>query len=385
MFLNALKLVFSASLFNIEYIVIWCFDDVMLKTSCWHKMRQILSFHSSLSSSNDEWFNTSLSASDEKSQLFNIEFIVVWCFDDVMLKISRWRKMRQILLFQSFLSIIDNEQFNASSSASDEKSQCSEFHFRSKVISLKFLYVNAATQITSSTDEHNKTIIFITFTDSTTFRLMLKQTFDDIESQSHLLLISHHRKMSHKANLSLSCKISSSLIIFSDDRSISLKVCWEECRILIDSELLSFSLVSSWNSRSLLNSNIMNSTWYKKYVFYHSSSSCESFNALINDAEQVSAYESDNENSQMQYLSQVNILTDERNRTVIFVITTDCTSFRLMLKQTFNDSQMQYFFEADIVTSSTETSIFVSKNEHLTCLNLKSICQETINLFVSYH
>jgi len=67
-------------------------------------------------------------------------------------------------------------------SAFDKKSQCSEFHFRSKVISLKFLYMNAATQITSSTDEHDKTIIFIIFTDCTKFHLMLKQTFNDIES-----------------------------------------------------------------------------------------------------------------------------------------------------------------------------------------------------------
>ena len=85
-------------------------------------MRQILSFHSSLSTSDDEQFNVSSSAFDEKSQLFNIESIVVWCFDNIMLKISRWRKMRQILLFQSFLSIIDDEWFNASLSASDEKS-----------------------------------------------------------------------------------------------------------------------------------------------------------------------------------------------------------------------------------------------------------------------
>ena len=122
LFLDALKFIFSASLFNIEYIVIWCFDNVMLKTSRWHKMRQILSFHSSLSTSDDEQFNVSSSAFDEKSQLFNIESIVVWCFDNIMLKTSRWRKMRQILLFQSFLSIIDDEWFNASLSASDEKS-----------------------------------------------------------------------------------------------------------------------------------------------------------------------------------------------------------------------------------------------------------------------
>jgi len=87
----------------------------------------------------------------------------------------------------------------------------------------------------------------------------------------------------------------------------------------------------------------------------------------------------------MQYLSQVNILTDERDRIIIFVTTTNCTSFRLMLKQTFNDSQMQYLSQVNIVTSSTETLVFVSKDEHLTCLNLKSICQETINSLVSYH
>ena len=216
-----------------------------------------------------------------------------------MSKTSRWCKTRQILSFQSLLSITDDEWFNASSSASDEKSQCSEFHFRSKVISLKFLYVNAATQITFSTDDHDKIVIFVTYTDC----LTLKQTFDDIESRSHLSFISRHWKMSHEANSLLSCKISSSLIILSDDRFISLKVCWNERRILIDSELISSSLMSSWDSRSSLNSNIMNSTWYKKYVLYRSSSSCESFNASINDAKQVSAYESDNENSQMQYLS----------------------------------------------------------------------------------
>ncbi len=129
----------------------------------------------------------------------------------------------------------------------------------------------------------------------------------------------------------------------------------------------------------------MNSTWYKKYVFYRSSSLCESFNALINDAEQVSAYESDNENSQMQYLSQVNILTDERDKIIIFITTTDCTSFRLTFKQTFNDSQMQYLFQVNIITSLTETSVFANKDEHLTCLNLKSICWKTINSLVSYH
>ncbi len=129
----------------------------------------------------------------------------------------------------------------------------------------------------------------------------------------------------------------------------------------------------------------MNSTWYKKYVLYHSSLSCESFNALINDAEQVSAYESDNENSQMQYLFQVDILIDERNKTVIFVIITDCTSFHLMLKQTFNDSQMQYLFQVNIVASLTETSVFASKDEHLTCSNLKSVCQETISSLVLYY
>ncbi len=90
--------------------------------------------------------------------------------------------MRQILLSQSFLSIIDDEQFNASSSAFDEKSQCSEFHFKLKVINLKFLYMNAVTQITSLIDKNDKTVIFITYTDCTTFHLMLKQTFNDIES-----------------------------------------------------------------------------------------------------------------------------------------------------------------------------------------------------------
>ena len=167
----------------------------------------------------------SSSASDERSQLFNIEFIVVWCFDDVMSKTSRWLKMRQILSSQSSLNIIDDEWFNASSSAFDEKSQCSEFHFRSKVISLKFLYVNAATQITFSTDERDRTIIFITFTDCTMFHLTFKQTFDDIESWSRLSLISRRRKMLHETNSSLSRKISSLLIIFSDDRFISSKVC----------------------------------------------------------------------------------------------------------------------------------------------------------------
>ncbi len=214
---------------------------------------------------------------------------------------------------------------------------------------------------------------------------MLKQTFDDIESWSRLSFISCRRKMSHEVNSLFSCKILSSLIILSDDKSISSKVRWERRRILIDSELLSSSLVSSWDSRFSLDLNIMNSTWYKKYVFYHSSSSCESFDALINDAEQVSAYESDNENSQMQYLSQVNISIDERDRTVIFVTTTDCTSFHLTLKQTFHDSQMQYLSQVDIVTSSTETSIFMSKDEHLTCSNLKSVCRETISSLVSYH
>ncbi len=174
------------------------------------------------------------------------------------------------------------------------------------------------------------------------FHLTFKQTFDDIESWSRLSLISRHWKMLHEANSLFSRKISSSLIILSDDRFISSKVCWEKRRILTDSKLLSSSLVSSWSSRSSLDLNIMNSTWYKKYVLYRSSSSCESFDASINDAEQVSAYEFDNENSQMQYLSQVNISTDERDRTVIFVTTTDCISFRLMFKQTFNDSQMQY-------------------------------------------
>ena len=191
--------------------------------------------------------------------------------------------------------------------------------------------------------------------------------------------------MSHETNSSLSRKISSSLIIFSDDRFISSKVRWKRRRILIDSELLSSSLVSSWDLRSSLDLNIMNSTWYKKYVLYCSSSSCESFDASINDAEQVSAYESDNENSQMQYLSQVDILTDERDRTVIFVTTTNCTSFRLTLKQTFNDSQMQYFSQVNIVTSSTETSILASKDERLTCSNLKSVCWETISSLVLYH
>jgi len=385
LFLNALKLVFSASFFNIEYIIIWCFDDVMLKTSRWCKMRQILSSHLILSTSDDKWFNASSSASDEKSQLFNIESIVVWCFDDVMLKTSRWCKMRQILSSQSFLSITDDEQFNASSSASDKKSQCFEFYFKLKVISLKFLYVNAATQITFSIDEHDRTIIFITYTNCTTFRLTFKQTFNDIESRSRLSLIFRCWKMSYEANSSFSCKISSLLIIFSDDRFISSKVCWDERKILTDSDLISFSLMNSWSLRSSLNLNIMNSTWYKKYVFYHSSSSCESFDASINDAKQVSAYESDNKNSQMQYLSQVDILTDERNRIIIFVTTTDCTSFCLMLKQTFNDSQMQYLSQVNIVTSSIETSVFASKDERLTCSNLNSVCQETINSLTSYH
>ncbi len=269
-------------------------------------------------------------------------------------------------------------------------------------------------------------IIFITFTDCTTFHLMLKQTFDDIESWSHLSLIFRCWKMSHEANSSLSHKISSSLIISSDDKSISLKVHWDKRRILINSELLSSSLMSSWSSRSSLDSNIMNSTWYKKYVFYRSSSSCKSFDVSINDAKQVSAYESDNENSQMQYFSQVNISiderdkiiifitttdctmfrltlkqtfndsqmqylfqvnisTDERNKTVIFITTTDCTMFHLTLKQTFNDSQMQYFSSVNIVTSSTETSVFASKDEHLTCSNLKSVCWKIINSLISYH
>ncbi len=214
---------------------------------------------------------------------------------------------------------------------------------------------------------------------------MLKQTFNDIESQSCLSFISCHRKMLHEVNSSLSCKISSSLIIFSDDKSISLKVHWNERRILINNELILSSLMSSWDLRSSLNLNIMNSTWYKKYVFYHSSSSCESFNALINDAKQVSAYESDNENSQMQYLSQVDILIDERDKIIIFVTITNCTSFHLTLKQTFNDSQMQYLSQVDIVTLSTETSVFTSKDEHLTCSNLKSVCWEIINSLVSYH
>ncbi len=192
-------------------------------------------------------------------------------------------------------------------------------------------------------------------------------------------------KMSHEVNSSLSRKISLSLNIFSDDRFISSKVHWNERKILIDSKLISFNLMSSWDSRFSLNLNIMNSTWYKKYVLYHSSSSCESFDALINDAKQVSAYKSDNENSQMQYLSQVNISIDERDRIIIFVTTTDCTSFRLMLKQTFNDSQMQYLFQVNIVTSLIETSVFVSKNEHLTCLNLKSVCWKTINSLILYH
>ncbi len=191
--------------------------------------------------------------------------------------------------------------------------------------------------------------------------------------------------MSYEANSFLSCKISSSLIIFSDDRSISLKVHWDERRILTDSELILSSFMNFWNSRSSLDSNIMNSTWYKKYVLYRSSSLCESFNASINDAKQVSAYEFDNKNSQMQYLFQVNILTDECNRIIIFVTTTDCTSFRLTFKQTFNDSQMQYLSQVDIVTSSIETSVLASKDECLTCSNLKSVCQETINSFVSYH
>ncbi len=162
-----------------------------------------------------------------------------------MLKTSRWCKMRQILLFQLLLSIIDDEWFNASSSAFDEKSQCSEFYFKLKVISLKFLYMNAVTQITSLIDECNKTIIFITFTDCTTFHLTFKQTFNDIKSWSCLSLIFCCQKMSHEVNSSLSHKISSSLIILSDDKSISLKVHWKKRRILIDSELLLISLVSS--------------------------------------------------------------------------------------------------------------------------------------------
>jgi len=78
--------------------------------------------------------------------------------------------------------------------------------------------------------------------------------------------------------------------------------------------------------------------------------------------------------SQMQYLFQVNISIDERNKTVIFIIITNFTTFHLMLKQTFNDSQMQYFFSVDIITSLTETLVFASKDEYLMCLNLKSVC-----------
>ncbi len=269
-------------------------------------------------------------------------------FNDIMLKTLHWCKTRQIFSFQSSSSISDDEQFNESSSAFDEKSQCFKFHFRSKFISLKFLYVNAATQITSSTDERDKTVIFITSTDCTMFRLMFKQTFNDIKSWSRLSLNFHHWKMLHQANSLLSCKTSSSLIIFSDDRFISSKVCWDECRILTDSELLSSSFISSLcSSSSSLDSNVMNSTWFKNmslFILFNSSLSSWSFDALINHAEQVSAYESSNENSQMQYLSQVNI-----------------------------------------VTSSTDMLVFASEDERLKCLNLKSVYQETINLLISFH
>jgi len=78
------------------------------------------------------------------------------------------------------------------SSAFDEKFQCFEFHYRLKFINLKFLYENAVTQITSSTDECNKKVIFIIFTDCTTFHLMLKHVSNDIKSQNYLSLISHH-------------------------------------------------------------------------------------------------------------------------------------------------------------------------------------------------
>jgi hypothetical protein len=181
-------------------------------------------------------------------------------FNDIMLKTLHWCKTRQILLFQLLSSIFDDEQFNASSSASDEKSQCSEFHFRSKFISLKFLYKNAATQIIFSTDEHDKKIIFVTSTDCTTFHLMLKHVSNDIESQSHLSLIFHHWKMSHEVNSLLSSKISSSFIIFSDDRFILLKVCWDECWILMNSQLLSTSFMnSSCSESSSLDSNLRKS------------------------------------------------------------------------------------------------------------------------------
>ncbi len=46
---------------------------------------------------------------------------------------------------------------------------------------------------------------------------------------------------------------------------------------------------------------------------------------------------------------------------------------------------MQYLSQVDIVTSLTETSVFMSKDERLTCLNLKSVCWETISSLISYH
>ncbi len=87
----------------------------------------------------------------------------------------------------------------------------------------------------------------------------------------------------------------------------------------------------------------------------------------------------------MQYLFQVDISIDEHNRIIIFVTITDCTLFHLTFKQTFNDSQMQYLSQVDIITSSTKTSVFMSKNECLMCSNLKSVCRETISSLVSYY
>jgi hypothetical protein len=132
-------------------------------------------------------------------------------------------------------------------------------------------------------------------------------------------------------------------------KPIPSEVRWGGCRILTDSELLPSSLMSSLGPRPPpLDSNIMDSSWFKNmplFVPSGPSPSSWSFDALINRVGQVPAYESsNNENSQMQYLSR-----------------------------------------ADIVTSSAGTSVFTDKDECLACSDLKSVCHETISPPAPFH
>ncbi len=211
--------------------------------------------------------------------------------------------------------------------------------------------MDAATQTTRPAGERNRTATFVTSTDCTTLRLTPKQASNGIGSRSRLSPISRRRKVPHEADSPLSSKTSSPLIIPPGGRSIPSEVRWGGCRILTDSELLPSSLMSSLGPRPPpLDSNIMNSSWFKNknmplFVPSGPSPSSWSFDALINRVGQVPAYESSNN----------------------------------------EDSQMQYLSRADIVTSTAGTSVFAGKDERLACSDLESVCRETISPAAPFH